>query len=497
MEAALAGLIQVVQPETLIIILGGFTLGYIVGSIPGFNDANLMAILLPLTIYMDSTHAIIGMAALYFAAQTSGSIPAILMNIPGTGGNAATTLDGYPMTRRGEAAFALGTSFGASAVGAIFGAVAALLIAPSLGMFALRFGPAELFMLAAFGLTVVGSVGGGDPLKAALAIFLGILVALIGIHQSTGFERGTYDVTPLFDGIGLIPVILGLFGVPELVALTRRKKIADTNTPAPKNSEIFAGFFAALRRGRILFSSSIIGLVVGIIPGAGASIGSFVSYGFAKRLSDRGDNFGQGEPDGVIASDTANNAVACGAVIPLLTLGLPGSASTTVMLAALMLHGIRPGPQFFTTHEIAAYTILWSFLVAALLIAFIGVPFARLLKGVVNTPAARLAPVTLFLLFVGAYANQFSIFDMGLMVVFGILGILMRAGGFPPAAFLLAFILTPVLETNYQRAARIGGNEIFFNSPISLTLLGLSILSLTIPVVIAIVRRRANRQLEG
>ena len=484
MDAVLAGLLQLSQPHLLLIIFCGFTLGFAVGAVPGFNDANLMAILLPLSVYMDPIEAVVGMSVLYFSAQTAGSVPAILMNIPGTGGNAATTLDGHPMARMGQGGRALGLSLGASTVGATFGAVAALILAPALGRAALSFGPAELFLVAVFGLTIVGSVSGSDPLRAIFAICLGILVAMIGVHPASGFERSTWGLAELYDGIGLIPVILGLFGVPELIALCRQKTIETGDAPgeAPDSVQIWQGFREALRYRTALAVSSVTGLIVGIVPGAGAAIGSFVSYGFVRRLSKRPQDFGKGSPEGLIGSDAANNAVACGAVIPLITLGLPGSASTTVMLAALALQGIRPGPQFFMAYETQAFTILWSFMAAALLIAVVGIPFARLSRRITRVPMMRLAPVTLFLLCVGAYANRFSVFDMGLMLGFGAIGIAMRAGRYPIPAFLLAFILTPVLEANYQRATRIGGHDIFLQSPICLGLIALSVASLLIPL---------------
>lgn len=488
MDAVLVGLLHLTQPHLLVIVACGFALGFAVGAVPGFNDANLMAILLPLTIYMDPIEAVVGMSVLYFSAQTAGSVPAILMNIPGTGGNAATTLDGHPMARQGYAGRALGLSLGASTVGATFGAVAALVLAPALGRAALSFGPAELFLVAVFGLTIVGSVSGSDPLRAMFAICLGILVAMIGVHPASGFERSTWGVAELYDGIGLIPVILGLFGIPELIALCRQKTIENPQdadgsfSDTPDAAQIWQGFREALRYRTALAVASVTGLVVGIVPGAGAAIGSFVSYGFVRRLSRRPQDFGKGSAEGLIASDAANNAVACGAVIPLITLGLPGSASTTVMLAALALQGIRPGPQFFMSYEVQAFTILWSFMAAALLIAVVGIPFARLSRRITRVPMMRLAPVTLFLLCVGAYANRFSVFDMGLMLGFGALGIAMRAGNYPIPAFLLAFILTPVLEANYQRATRIGGHDIFLQSPICLVLIALCVASLLIPL---------------
>lgn len=495
-DMAMQGLANLFQFHLLLALVVGFTFGFIVGAIPGFNDANLMAILLPLSIYLDATDAIVLMSALYFSAQAAGSIPAILINIPGTGGNAASTIEGYALARQGRSGYALGISIGASSFGAAFGALASLLVAPILGMFALSFGPAELFLLAVFGVTVVGALAGADLLRAVIAVLLGILLAFVGTDTNTGHERATFDILPLVDGFSLIPVILGLYGVPELIDLLRRQSIAgaDADTAASLDQDFGRGFVEAFRYRLVLASSSMIGLIIGIVPGAGAAIGSFISYGFARQVSRRRHNYGKGEPEGLVATDCANNAVACGAVIPLLTLGLPGSASTTVMLAAMILHGVRPGPQFFAEFQVQSYTILWSFFVSAALIVVVGLSCARWFRRVVFVPNHYLVPVVLLLLLIGAYANRYVAFDLLVMVLFGLLGMAMRAGNYPVPAFLLAFILAPLLEANYLRAVRIGGHEIFFASAISIVLIALALLSLAVPIIAALMRRgRAGR----
>ncbi|HEX7127451.1 MAG TPA: tripartite tricarboxylate transporter permease [Thermodesulfobacteriota bacterium] len=489
LDAVAAGLQNLFQLHVLASLLVGFALGFIVGAIPGFNDANLMAILLPFTLFLDAMTAIVAMSALYFGAQAAGSIPAILINVPGTPGTAASTLEGYPMARRGQAGLALGISFAASTFGAVFGSVAAIVLSPIIGAFALRFGPAEMFMIAVFGLTVVSSLTGDDIWKGLLASAFGVLIAMVGADGMTAFERGTFGILHLYDGVPLIPVLLGLFGFSEVLFLMREQAVASGESVRGKG-EIFRGVRECLRHRVTLLRSSIIGTIIGIIPGAGATIGSFVAYGQARQWSREPEKFGTGHPDGLVATDSANNAVAAGAVVPLLTLGLPGSASATVMLAALVLHGVRPGPRFFLNFQTEAYTILFSLFIASALIALVGLPAARSFRAVAFLPTRILVPIVGVLLFTGAFAWRFLGFDILVMVVFGLLGVAMKVGGYPIPAFLLAFILGSLLETCFLQTVRIGGYGLFFGSPITITLWVLTILSLLAPVIMKLGRRR-------
>lgn len=487
------GLAALLQGHTLLFILLGFLLGFVVGAIPGFNDANVMAILLPFTLLLEPTVAIASMVAIYAGAQAAGSIPAILMNIPGTPGNAATTLEGYPMSRAGRSGYALGLSFGASSFGALIGAVLALVFAPILGIFALRFGPAEMFMVAVLGLTVVSTLAADGYAKGLMIAGFGILVSLIGADSMSAFPRATYGVPELYDGMPLIPVLLGLFGLSELILLVNRRTIAGQGAA---QSTGWRGIIEGLRESVRLrhqinvWRSSILGFVVGVVPGAGATIGSFLAYGQAKQWSRNRAAFGKGNPEGLIATDSANNATAAGAVVPMLTLGLPGSASTLVMLAALVLHGVRPGPEFFRTFQVDAYTILFSMFIASALIATLGILLARFAQRIVFIPNAILVPTVSVLVFIGAYAWRFMAFDILLMVVFGVFGVLLRAYGYTISAFMLAIILGPLLESNFLRATRIGGIDSLIESPISKTIAAMIVLSLLAPLLQTLLRRK-------
>ena len=493
--AMLEGLAALMQGQALMFVFLGFLLGFVVGAIPGFNDANVMAILLPFTLLLDPTIAIITMVGIYCGAQAAGSIPAILMNIPGTPGNAATTLEGYPMARQGRAGFALGLSFGASSFGAFIGAALALVLAPLLGLFALRFGPAEMFMVAVLGLTVVSTLSTDSFAKGLMIAGFGILVSLIGADSMSAFPRATYGVPELYDGLPLIPVLLGLFGLSELILLLSRRTIADRGAaPASGWGEILAGFRESARHPVNLVRSSVLGFFVGVVPGAGATIGSFLAYGQAKQWSRNRAAFGKGNPEGLVATDSANNATANGAVVPMLTLGLPGSASTLVMLAALVLHGVRPGPEFFRTFQVDAYTILFSMFLAAALIATLGILLARVAQRIVFIPNAILVPTVAVLVFIGAYAWRFMAFDILLMVIFGVFGVLLKTYRYPVAAFMLAIVLGPLLESNFLRATRIGGVESLLASPISKVVAGIIVLSLLAPLLQMLLGRRRKQQ---
>ena len=487
----LQGLQQLFTVHTIFWMLIGFGLGFFVGVVPGFNDANLMAIMLPFSLMLSPQIAIVTMATLYMAAQAAGSVPAILLNIPGTGGTSASILEGYPLSKKGKAGFAMGVSFTASTIGGLIGAVLALFITPVIGAFALRFGPAEMFMVGIFGLTVVASLSGKSLTKGLLAAAFGVLIALIGEDSMAGFPRSTFGIYDLYDGIPLIPALLGLFGFSEVIFMLGKTVIAQEGSSEVVGwNQIKEGIREAVRHKFTLIRSSIIGEVIGIIPGAGATIGGFVAYGQARMWSKEPEKFGTGHADGLVATDSANNATASGAIVPLLTLGLPGSGSTVVMLAALMLHGVRPGPRFFINFQAEAYLILLSVVLSALFIFIFGMPLARYSQKITFIPTKILVPIIVVLLFMGSYAWRYSAFDILLMIFFGVLGTVLKAYEYPIPALLLALILGPIIEPNFLRALSIGGAQIFFTSPIVLVLWAFTLVSLLGPLISKLRRKR-------
>lgn len=460
----LQGLQNLFTIKILLWMILGFGIGFFVGAVPGFNDANLMAIMLPFTLYLKPEVALVIMMTLYSSAQAAGSIPAILINIPGTGGTSASILEGYPLAKKGRAGFALGISFTASAIGAFIGAVLSIIITPVIGAFALKFGPAEMVMVGVFGLTVVASFSGKSITKGLLAVTFGLLISLIGEDSMQAFPRSTFGIYDLYDGIPLMPTILGLFGFSEVLFMLKQSIIAEGGVSGITGwDQIKEGIRKSLKYPFTLIRSSVIGEMVGIIPGAGATIGGFVAYGQTKLWSKEPEKFGTGHPEGLVATDSANNGTACGALVPLLTLGLPGSASCVVMLAALMLHGIRPGPRFFLNFQTEAYMLLFSMLICAVWIFVFGIMLARYTQKITVIPTKILVPIIIVLLFLGSYATRFSTFDILLMVVLGLLGVVLKIYDYSLPAVLLAIILGPLIEPNFMRAYSIGGLKMFVN----------------------------------
>lgn len=496
-DALMLGLQNLFTPYMLMLVICGFILGFVVGAIPGFNDAILMSILLPFTLYLDPAGAIVALAALYAASQTAGAIPAILLNVPGTPGNAATVLEGYPFARQGRAGEALGIAFAASAVGAVLGGLGSLLVAPVVGSFALSFGPAEMFLIGTFGLTVVAALTGDSLAKGLLAAALGFLLSLIGADSMTAFPRGTFGLYALYDGLPLIPMLLGLFGVSEMMVMMAQRSVARTAENQSGYKDIMRGVWNTFRHWGVLIHSAVIGLIVGFIPGPGATIGSFVAYGQARQWSRHPEKFGKGSSEGLTASETANNAVAAGAVVPVLTLGLPGSASATILLAALFLQGIVPGPRLFMNFQVEAYTILLSFILCGIMCLAIGVPLARLFQRVMYIPTAYMIPLVSVILFTGAFGWRFNPFDIIIMIAFGIIGILFKIYNYSIPALLLGAIIGSMMESNFLRAERIGGYEYIYQSSASKVIIGIIVITLFLPLIMSFFRGRKTPDLSS
>lgn len=484
MNEMLGGLSLLLQPQHLMWLPLGMIAGLIVGAIPGFNDTNFLAMVLPFTVYLGPLDAVVFMMACFCAAQAAGSFPAILLNIPGTPSNAPTCIEGFKMTRRGKAGYALGISIGASTVGGVLSAVVALILTPIVGVYALNFGPAELFMMAIFGMTAVGSLTGSSLLKGLFSSFLGLLVACVGTEFQAGYTRASFGFFELYEGFPLIPVLLGVFGFSELFTLVREKRlVADGIRHVGGFPPIIQGIKASMRYKFNLLRSGLIGILIGLIPGTGAAIATWVSYGQAKQWSKKPEQFGSGSEEGLIAADACNNGVPGGALIPTVTLGIPGSGTTLVIMAALMINGITPGPSFFSEHAQDAYAILFSLVIANLLLLPVGIVIARLASNVTTVPNRYLVPIIAMFCLVGAFAWRQVPFDMYLVVIFGVLGALMNRYGYSVPAFLLALLLGPLAERNFYWAVDIGGWSSFMR-PIALVILLATLAVLILPVLL-------------
>ena len=492
LEVIAGGLGLLLQPDHLMWLALGILAGLVVGGIPGFNDTNFLAMMLPFSIYLGPMDAVIFMMACFCSSQAAGSLPAILLNIPGTPSNAPTCLEGFRMTRKGMAGQALGISIMASTIGGLLSATFALVLTPIVGVYALQFGPAELFMMAVFGMTAVGSLTGKSTIKGLFSSALGLFVACVGTEFQQGYTRASFGFFALFEGFPLIPVLLGVFGFAELFSLVREESLVEEGrTRFTGYGPIFQGVRTALGQWGNMIRSGLIGILVGLIPGTGAAIATWVSYGQAKQWSKTPEKFGSGHPEGLVAADACNNGVPGGALIPTVTLGIPGSGTTLVVMAALMINGVTPGPSFFGEHAMEAYAVLFSLLVANLLLFPLGLGVARLATQVTAVPNRYLVPIIALFCLAGGYAWRSMVFDMYLVVIFGVLGAVLSRYGYSVPAFLLALLLGPLAERNFFWAVEIGGMDSFMR-PIALFIFLATVAVLVLPSFLNAMTKRGK-----
>lgn len=492
LDVLASGLSLLMEPSHLMWLGLGMLAGLVVGGIPGFNDTNFLAMMLPFSVYLGPMDAVVFMMACFCSSQAAGSIPAILLNIPGTPSNATTCLEGFRMTRQGRAGQALGISIISSTVGGLLSALFALVLTPVVGVYALSFGPAEMFMMAVFGMTAVGSLTGKSTIKGLFSSAFGLFVACVGTEFELGYTRAAFGFYELFEGFPLIPVLLGVFGFAELFSLAYQESLVEEGQQRFTGyGPIFEGIREALKYWGNMIRSGIIGIIIGLIPGTGAAIATWVSYGQAKQWSKHPEKFGTGYVEGLVASDACNNGVPGGALIPTVTLGIPGSGTTLVIMAALMINGVTPGPSFFGEHAVEAYAILFSLVLANLFLFPIGLGVARLAAQVTAVPNRFLVPIIALFCMAGAFAWREMVFDMYLVVIFGAFGAIMTRYGYSVPAFLLALLLGPLAERNFSWAVQINGLA-SFQRPIALVILAATIGVLLLPVVLKRLERKGR-----
>ena len=476
--------------DVLIALLVGTILGMVIGALPGLSGTMAIALLLPITYSMKAAPAIIMLMAIYTSAMTGGSISAILLHTPGTPSNAATSIDGYPMTLQGRGNQALGLSMISSTFGGVFSAIALLLLAPPLAKVSLLFSEPENFLVAIFGLTVIGSLGGDDMVKGLLSGALGLLLAVIGMDNITGVIRYNFGIDRLYSGIQLVPAMIGLFSIPRVLDICAAYKTANQSLVMEENAKNRGKMFLKMSEYKhltpIALFSSVIGVFVGILPGAGGAIGSWMAYDQVKKMSKRKEEFGHGSTEGLCAVETANNAVSGGAFIPLLTLAIPGSPAAAVCLGALMIQGLVPGNRLFTQQADITYTILFGFLIANILMGVFGLIFCRYAVNVTRIPNAILMPVVLTLCFIGAYAINASMFDVFMAIAFGVVGYLMEKSKIPAAPMILGLILGSSAESGLRLSMVMAkGNVLayYFSRPVCLILMVIIALSVAAPII--------------
>jgi len=474
------GFLQASLPSNLLATSIGSLLGLIVGMIPGMTISMGIIIVLPLTFVMDPGNSIALLLGLYVGGMMGGSFSAILLNIPGTPSASATAMDGFPMAARGEAGRALGIAIIASFLGGLFSFLCLYLIAPLLAEVALQFRSADLFSLVFFGLTIICSFAAKSLVKGLLSAVIGLAIVTIGLDPMVGTQRFTFDQVNLMSGVHFLTAMVGLFAIPQLI----------DNLVAPKDDAgdgVVREFGAILPRLADLKAirlpvtiGSLTGAFMGILPGAGGPIASFISYDYSKKLSKNGKSFGKGVPEGIAAPESANNAVTGGALIPMMTLGIPGDPVTAILIGALLVHGLAPGPLLFIEQADFAYSIIFSFFWANIFNLIIALASLRLLVKVLAVPRSLLMPSIALLCVVGAYALRNNFFDVYVMFFFGLLGLAMRWLHMPVVPLLLALVLGKPLEEHLRAtlSSTQGDVMVFFTSPISLTFLCMAVVSI-------------------
>jgi putative tricarboxylic transport membrane protein len=472
LDSLLAALGLLLTPWPFFLALLGTALGIIVGAIPGLTGAMLIALTLPLTFYIQPVHAVILLVSMYVGSISGGLITATLLRMPGTPASIMTTFDGYPMARAGQPGRALGLGIGASFVGGMISWVALLLLAKPLSIIATRFGPFEYFTLILMAMVLIASVSQGSLVKGLISGFFGMLVSMPGVDPSTGAPRLTWDYYMLNSGLKLLPVLIGVFAVSQIIA-----DVIDLNRKTERVEMSRRGLLMSLRDWKNqtfnLIRSSVIGTWVGILPGVGASIGSVLAYTVAKNMSRTPQKFGRGSEEGIVASEAANNATVGGALIPLIAMGIPGSVIDAILIGALMIHSIQPGPTLFLTNGDVVWAMIAACLVSTVLMFVLMTGTVGYIARLMYVPRAVLLPVIMVFCVVGTYALDNTMFDVWVMLGFGVLGFMLERAKMPLGPFVIGFVLAPLAEAKLRSGLMMtaGSMQPMFTRPLPLLFL--------------------------
>ena len=440
------------DPYLLALILGTTVLGVVIGVLPGLGATTGAALLLPFTLTMDSVHAISVLATIYVSATFAGSITAILINTPGTAAAAATTFDGYPLAKRGEAGRALGVAVVSSTVGGVFSVAVLCVAAPLLARVAYEFRPPEYFALTLFGLSMLASISAGGAVKNLIGGVFGVWLATIGAERATGIERFMFGNYELYEGLAFVPVFIGLFAMSELLVQSKlANRIADTVAMKAVKLPTKEDY---RRIWRTILRSCGIGTFIGILPAEGATVASMIGYAEARRWSRNKEEFGKGSIEGIAGAEAANNAATGGAMVPTMVLGIPGSGTTAVILVGLMVHGLRPGPYLFTEQVDKVYQIFGAMLLANITFMAMGLYAAKVFARISLVPTPILWPVVFALSVIGAYALNAALLDVWIVLIFGVIGFFARRHGFAVAPIAVGLILGEMVETNLQNSLK-------------------------------------------
>jgi len=477
LQLLVMGFSVALQPTYLLFAFLGCLIGTVVGVLPGVGPLTGTAILIPITFVLDATGSIIMLAAIYYGAMYGGTITSVLINVPGEAASAVTCIEGYPMAKQGRGGAALASAAIGSFVGGTIAVFALVLVALPLTSIALKFGPPEFFGLMLIGLTLVTGLAGRSISLAMISAIFGLLLGLVGMDPVFGAPRFTFGFPDLLDGVGLVPVAMGLFGVGEVLLSLERESPPVIRTPM--SSLVLTREDLKTITGPILRGTAI-GLGLGFIPGVGALVPTFMSYVIEKKVSKTPEKFGTGMIEGVAGPETANNAYANAALIPLFTLGIPGSAVVAVLMGAFMMHGLFPGPFLFVEHPKLVWAVIASLYIGNLILLILNLPLIPIWVSLLRVPYSVLGPLILGFCILGCYSISSSLFDVGLMLIFGIVGYLMKKVDIPLSPAILTLILGPLMDKALRQSLELSGGEfsIFFTRPISLGLLAVAVLIL-------------------
>ncbi|WP_047984209.1 tripartite tricarboxylate transporter permease [Ornithinibacillus californiensis] len=483
-EGILAGFQVALSLEGIMFVLIGVLVGTFIGMLPGLGPISAIAVMIPITFGMDPTPALVMMAGVYYGAIFGGSTSSILLNAPGVSGTVATALDGYPMAQQGKAGKALAIAAISSFVGGTVSVVLLMLFAPLLSSVAISFDPPAYFALMFLGLTAITSLSEGSTIKALISAVVGFMVVTIGIDPQTGTQRFTFGNVNLLEGVDFLVIALGLFALAEVCTLIiNRKDLSFDNKQKLGSLKITKDEFKEMRGP--MTRQSFLGFLLGVLPGAGATIASFIGYITEKRLSKNPEEFGKGSVKGLAAPETANNAATSGAFVPLLSLGIPGSGTTAVMLGAFLVLNVQPGPLLMTDRPEIFWGIIASMYIGNVFLLILNLPLIPYISKILKIPRPLLISLVIMFSIIGVYAISFNTFDLYMLLLFGVIGFLMRLFSFPAPPFILAFILGGMMEQAFRQSLTIsnGSYMIFVESPIAISLLIIGLLSFLFPII--------------
>ncbi len=476
-EAALQGLLAVFTLPTFAYLVLGVLMGIVVGVLPGVAGTFSLAVLVPFTFVLEPSAAFGLLLGAHAISDVGGSITAVLLNTPGDAVNAATVFDGFPMTKKGEAGRAIGAAVTSSAVGGTFGALSLMVIVPIMRPLVLAFAPPEFFLMAVLGIAFIAVISGKSLVKGLIAGGLGLLVGLVGLDQSTGAERFTFGILHLWDGIKLIPVTLGLFAIAEMIDLAVSGGDLIEIKSVGKVGSAMQGIKDTFKHWGLVLRCSLIGTLIGIVPGLGGTTACFFAYGHGKQTSKNGKDFGTGVPEGVIAPEAANSSKEGGALVPTIGFGIPGSAGMAILLGAFYVQGLTPGPEMLTTNVWMVFFMAWCIVVANILAAIICMFVADRIAMIALLPGDIMVPLVVVLAGIGAYSYQAALGDLVLMILFGFVGYCMKVFDWPRAVLIIGLVLARIAEKNLLLSLRLF-HETFFMRPISLVLIAIVIATL-------------------